>query len=102
MKRLKALFKIIEDEDPDFVCLQEVLPEFVSDLVTQSWVKKKYYISDISGETLGGYGVLMMSKYAPVNAQLWELPSEMGRELLTADFKVGEEVYRSSFLLLNL
>jgi hypothetical protein len=48
--------------DADLIALQEVMPNFHSPLLTQKWLQNKYYISDISQESVNP-GVMLLSKY---------------------------------------
>ena len=45
-RRAHALFQLISNKDPDFVCLQEVTPKFLTLLLQQSWIREKYFVSD--------------------------------------------------------
>lgn len=83
--RLKALVSIFEKADADFICLQEVTPDFVSFLEKNSFVKDNYYMNVGLNYT---YDVLILSKSFPHYHHL-EFPTMMDRRLLTCEVDVS-------------
>eukprot|EP01111_Echinosteliopsis_oligospora_P015053 TRINITY_DN5826_c0_g1_i1.p1 TRINITY_DN5826_c0_g1~~TRINITY_DN5826_c0_g1_i1.p1 ORF type:complete len:299 (-),score=57.04 TRINITY_DN5826_c0_g1_i1:53-949(-) len=93
-ERHTRIFQIIEEENPDFVCLQEVVPGFIEDFIAKNQkILNTYYVSDITGDTVGSYGVVILSKFKPFNLQLVPLESYMDRSLLMAEFLINDEIF---------
>eukprot|EP00913_Durusdinium_trenchii_P014618 g13717.t1 len=109
--RAKALFAILDDEDADVVCLQEVTPTFLAwlreellkliqsphqDNRQEHFVQERYSLSDTVGTTLQGaqlaYGVVLLLKRTlhATAMELWRLPTRMGRSLLLAKLPMEE------------
>ncbi|CAK9086686.1 Tyrosyl-DNA phosphodiesterase 2 (Tyr-DNA phosphodiesterase 2) (5'-tyrosyl-DNA phosphodiesterase) (5'-Tyr-DNA phosphodiesterase) (TRAF and TNF receptor-associated protein) [Durusdinium trenchii] len=94
--RAKALFAILDDEDADVVCLQEVTPTFLAWLREEHFVQERYSLSDTVGTTLQGaqlaYGVVLLLKRTlhATAMELWRLPTRMGRSLLLAKLPMEE------------
>lgn len=94
--RAEALFAILEQEDADIVCLQEVTPPFLGWLCQQEWARGRYAVSDVVGTTLKGsslvYGVLMLIRRRLVvrSICLHALPTSMNRAVLVASLSLGE------------
>eukprot|EP00029_Vermamoeba_vermiformis_P005461 TRINITY_DN1904_c0_g1_i1.p1 TRINITY_DN1904_c0_g1~~TRINITY_DN1904_c0_g1_i1.p1 ORF type:complete len:327 (-),score=7.09 TRINITY_DN1904_c0_g1_i1:85-1065(-) len=91
--RWQGLADLVRDNDPDFICFQEVTRPFLEVLVAQPWVREKYVSSDAIGNTFQSYGVVILSKYPCRKFELHPFPSGMGRSLLIGQFYVnGEEL----------
>lgn len=87
--RFEAVSEILRLSDADFICLQEVLPEFARGLRSLPWVKRQYSMSDPTGISCAPYGVLMLvRKDLKPRFKLHPLPTEMDRKLLTAACRV--------------
>lgn len=91
-ERRDALFAHLERLDPDVVALQEVIPELLTPLLEQEWVRRRYHVGlqlDDHYEPIGRYGVILLSR-VPVE-RLWqvELPTGMERALLCARLANG-------------
>lgn len=84
-ERLDAVLKIIEDEDADFVCLQEMTHEiwryFMGNTYIQSVLRSG---GSFSPNQFGSYGTVMLSKY-PCRYYQCEFESLMGRSLILAE-----------------
>lgn len=91
--RFRCILDILKSLDADIICLQEVLPSFIALTIAQPWVQKDYFVSDVSGQTLDGYGVIILSRIPIYNLSMWTLPTRMGRALLVAEYNLnGEKV----------
>jgi len=96
--RAEALFAILEGEDADIVCLQEVTPQFLSWLREKGWARERYAFSDTVGNTLKGsslvYGVLMLIRRSLFvrSLCLHVLPSSMNRTVLIASVVLSESI----------
>lgn len=92
-RRAHALFQLISNKDPDFVCLQEVTPKFLTLLLQQSWIREKYFVSDGNGcATVMPYGVVILSKLPFVSLSIYTMPSNMGRRFLLGSVQVHNEI----------
>eukprot|EP01125_Pyxidicula_operculata_P010589 TRINITY_DN3485_c0_g1_i1.p1 TRINITY_DN3485_c0_g1~~TRINITY_DN3485_c0_g1_i1.p1 ORF type:complete len:262 (+),score=64.78 TRINITY_DN3485_c0_g1_i1:373-1158(+) len=90
---MKEINRILEESDADIIALQEVKQHMLKDhFLTQEWLRKSYYVSDAQGTTFTTYGVVIFSKLPMVELGLHKLPSDMGRRLLLATFKVGDSI----------
>jgi len=98
-ERGEALFKLVSKYTPSVICFQEVTDKFLDLLLTQSWVREHYYVSDSSGSTIVPYGVIMLiNKTLTIcSISIHALPTNMGRRFLLTklmnnnniEFKVG-------------
>lgn len=89
--RARAVFDIVDRSEPDVVCLQEVLPEFV-DLIlhwlSESGNLREYQLSG-DRESVRPYGVLMLVRaHLRPQFEFHQLPTGMARRLLTARLEV--------------
>ena len=90
-RRHEALLKLVQDCDADAIALQEVTPTSLKLILEQDWVRKNYYSSDTTGVTVNPYGVLLLSKFPIHQLFFCELPSQMSRKLLWAEFQINGE-----------
>jgi endonuclease/exonuclease/phosphatase family metal-dependent hydrolase len=88
-ERAAALLAELGRRQPDVVLLQEVTPELLATITLTPWVRARYALSDARGGTLGGYGVLLLSRQPVRRMTQLELPSRMGRSLLVAELACG-------------
>ncbi len=91
-ERCEALLKIVRDCNADVIGLEEVTPSFLEIVLKQEWVQDYYYVSDATGITVQGYGVLLLSRIPIRRLFLYTLPSFMGRKLLGAELYVNREI----------
>jgi tyrosyl-DNA phosphodiesterase 2 len=87
-ERVPALLETIGQADADLIALQEVMPEFLNELVAAPW-SGGYKFSDRTGRTLGDYGVVILSRLPVTRFDFVQLPTVMGRKLLVADVDAG-------------
>jgi endonuclease/exonuclease/phosphatase family metal-dependent hydrolase len=80
-KRLKSLIYTINKENPDVVCLQEVLTNEYAQL--KSSLKYENYFPSVIDE--GTYGCVIFSKFKINKSKQIKLPSNMNRNLLICD-----------------
>jgi hypothetical protein len=83
-ERCQAVLGLLESCRPDLVALQEVTPAFLQQVLHTSWVQAEYRISDIYGDSVDPYGVLILSRLPIREWQFFALPSAMGRHLVIA------------------
>ena len=91
--RANALFNVIRETNPDLVCFQEVTPHFLSKLLKISWIQQSYFVADSSFASVIPYGVFMISKIPFVNIMLHDLPTNMGRRFLLAEFSLNNSSF---------
>lgn len=89
-ERYDEILAICKSMSVDVICLQEVTPCFLKK-VKEHGLAEYYDVSDpdLNGATVGSYGVLTMCR-RELNAsfQWQELPTNMGRKLLTANINM--------------
>jgi len=92
--RFAALFKIVESKEADVVCFQEMTANIIALLMEQEWIQQRYWITDTDEtRTFLGYGVLMLSKLPYKTLRLQELPTQLGRKLLVAEFSLNSRSF---------
>lgn len=82
---------VLEAEDADLICLQEVTPRFLGSFLSSPWLQRNYIVSDTAaGMTVTPYGVFMaIHRRIPTpKLRLYALPTNMGRRCLSATFQL--------------
>jgi len=92
-QRCEQIFKILECNKVDVICLQEVIPLFIEKLIKEKWIQDFYYLSNIQGDSsFVPFGSVLLSSIRPKSLKRWVLPSSMGRDCLVAEYLInGEE-----------
>lgn len=87
--RAQKLRDVLRECDADVICLQEVTREFLQGLVATEWVRAHYVVSDVEGDSIHGYGVVMLVKkeFHPL-FRFRSFPTQQGRRALVADLHV--------------
>jgi tyrosyl-DNA phosphodiesterase 2 len=93
-ERCQALLGIVRDCNADIICLQEIKPGYLGQILKQDWVQADYSVSDYTGITVQPYGVLLLSRLPIFHLRLHSLPSVMGRKLLVALFQVNNQTFQ--------
>jgi len=88
-QRTEALLAHLQRCDADVIALQEMTRRRLKALLRCPWVRERYALSDATGQTLGEYGVLLLSRLPVESFGLLPLPSRMGRSLLWATLGPG-------------
>lgn len=83
-ERCQALLALLAQHTPDIIVLQEVTPAFLQHILSAPWVQAHYNISDINGDSVDPYGVLILSRIPIADWQFLPLPTAMGRQLVIA------------------
>lgn len=83
-ERCQALLALLAQHTPDIIALQEVTPAFLQQILSEPWVQADYSVSDISGDSVDPYGVLLLSRIPIADWQFLPLPTAMGRQLVIA------------------
>lgn len=82
-QRCRATLALLESLQPDVITLQEVTPAFLKEAQQTSWVQESYSLSDLYGDSVDPYGVLILSRLPIRDWEIFPLPSAMGRSLVT-------------------
>lgn len=88
-QRAHALLDEVRGCDADVIAFQEVTAPFLEILLATPWVRDGYVVSDRDGSTYHEYGVVMLSRVAPVRLVAHDLPTFMGRRLMVAELDHG-------------
>jgi endonuclease/exonuclease/phosphatase family metal-dependent hydrolase len=83
-QRCRAALGLLESIHPDVITLQEVTPAFLKEVQHTPWIQASYSLSDIYGDSVDPYGVLILSRLPIGDWEFFPLPSAMGRSLVTA------------------
>jgi tyrosyl-DNA phosphodiesterase 2 len=87
--RFRALMDILKDTDADIIGLQEMTHKSLKHLLKEEWVKKNYFISDLTGTTIYPYGVVLLSRIPVKFLVLHPLTGAMERQVLIAEFHIN-------------
>ena len=91
--RMETLFQLMEKENADVICLQEVLPRFIKSMCEQQWIRSNYVISDCFGFSVLPYGVAILTKIPSVlKMTLVPTVSKMCRKLLVLEMKINNQI----------
>jgi tyrosyl-DNA phosphodiesterase 2 len=85
-ERCAALLAELARRRPEVIALQEVTEELLDELLAQPWVRAAYQVST---RRLHHYDVVLLSRLPIRWMALIDLPSAMGRRLLTAELACG-------------
>ena len=88
-ERFAALLDGLKSHGPDIMAFQEVTLPFVRAAQSAEWLKGGYWISSTDHNNLG---TVLVSRVRPSHLSWTELPTKMGRRMLTADFPGGLRV----------
>ncbi|CAK92582.1 unnamed protein product (macronuclear) [Paramecium tetraurelia] len=85
-ERVIEILKIIQQNNCDFVCLQEVTRDFQIMMSNDKFIQSTYFIT---GNVIKGYGILILSKFKPTF--IIELPfnSQFGRTFLYLECQIN-------------
>ena len=81
INRYNVIIQMAEEMDTDFICFQEVTKYFMKFINDSKILRERYYMS---GNTIWGYGVLLLSKYPTKFYRMKYKKTMMGRDLLFA------------------
>nr|CAG4712683.1 unnamed protein product [Naegleria fowleri] len=88
-KRYEAQLDFFEQINPDVICLQEVIPNYIENNITiRDFTRNNYVISDMDGTTVDPYGVMILvKKTLPIlDIRITSLTTRMGRKLIHVSF----------------
>ena len=93
-RRCEALLRIVQNCRADVIALQEIMPDFLEVVLEKEWVRAHYRVSDLTGDTLRPYGVLLLSRLPIARLQLYDLPGAMYRKLLVAEYRINGQTLK--------
>ncbi|KAG2385982.1 hypothetical protein C9374_003131 [Naegleria lovaniensis] len=88
-KRYEAQLDFFEQVNPDIICLQEMIPNYIeNNLLKRDFVRNNYIISDIDGTSVDPYGVMVLVKRSlPIlDIRITSLTTRMGRKFIHVAF----------------
>ena len=78
-KRYHALFEVIREADCDIVCLQEVQPAFLKEILKEEWLRAQYWSSaEPECCSLTFSGVVILTKHAFSSIAVHDMPQTCG------------------------
>jgi endonuclease/exonuclease/phosphatase family metal-dependent hydrolase len=96
-QRIAALLRLVRGSGPDIVGLQEITPRHLEMILAEEWIRRDYWISDVSAETVVPHGVLLLSRMPIAHLALCELPSEKDRKLLVGQLEInGQRIHAAT------
>ncbi|MEO0967646.1 MAG: poly(A) polymerase [Cyanobacteria bacterium J06639_18] len=89
-KRIPVIFQHLKESDADIIAIQEATPNFLELLLSENWVRDRYYISEsIDGENIKPSGNLLMSR---LPFTLVEYRFSIHKRLMVGTYKINSEV----------
>ncbi|CAF0897228.1 unnamed protein product [Rotaria sordida] len=92
--RFNSLCNILNKSQAQIIGLQEMTPNILQQLLSEEFIKERYYLSDIDGRTFNNwYGVVLLIdiRLNIFNLNLINFPkSIMGRRLIFGEIKLDE------------
>jgi tyrosyl-DNA phosphodiesterase 2 len=89
-ERANGLLAELGRRPADIIALQEVTPPLLRLLTERSWVRRDYTLSFHQPEAVEDHGLLLLSRRPPKRFRRLELPSQMGRCALLAEFETPQ------------
>ncbi|MDJ0693990.1 poly(A) polymerase [Mastigocoleus sp. MO_188.B34] len=90
VKRIPVIFQHLKESDADIIAIQEATPNFLELLLSENWVRDRYYISEsIDGENIKPSGNLLMSR---LPFTLVEHRFSIHKSLMVGTYKINGEV----------
>jgi tyrosyl-DNA phosphodiesterase 2 len=87
-ERYLAIAELLSRDMPDIMVFQEVTPAALTVFLAQPWIREHYLRAAVTGDDLGNYGLLMLSRF-PINRVTYtRLPTRLARGFLTAEFTI--------------
>jgi tyrosyl-DNA phosphodiesterase 2 len=88
-ERYLAIAQLLSRKPPDVMVFQEVTPEALAIFLAQPWIRVRYRRAEITGDAVGNYGLLVLSRL-PLNSVTYtRLPTRLDRGFLTAELTVN-------------
>ena len=88
-QRYRAIAELLSRELPDVIVFQEVTSTALDVFLTQPWIRRHYRRAEVTGDRVGNYGLLMLSRLPVHRITYTRLPTHLARGFLLADFTVN-------------
>jgi tyrosyl-DNA phosphodiesterase 2 len=88
-ERYRAIAHLLSRNPPDVMVFQEVTREALTVFLDQPWIRVRYHRAEITGDDLGNYGMLMLSRLPLNRVTYTRLPTYLARGFLMAELTVN-------------
>jgi endonuclease/exonuclease/phosphatase family metal-dependent hydrolase len=88
-RRYRAIVELLSRNMPDVMVYQEVTPEALAVFLAQPWVRERYRRAEVTGDGVGNYGLLMLSRLPVERVRYTRLPTRLDRGFLVAELTVN-------------
>jgi tyrosyl-DNA phosphodiesterase 2 len=88
-ERHRAIADLLSRNMPDVMVFQEVTPAALAILLAQPWIRVRYRRAEVTGDDVGNYGMLMLSRLPIRNVTYTRLPTNLARGFLVAELDTG-------------
>jgi tyrosyl-DNA phosphodiesterase 2 len=88
-ERYRAIADLLRREMPDVMVFQEITQAALNVLLAQPWIREHYYLAAVVGDSVGNYGMLMLSRLPTANVTYTRLPTRLSRGFLQAQFTIN-------------
>ncbi len=94
-RRHTALLEILNKCDAHVIVLQKVTMRLLDKILGSQWIQEQYqYVrSDFELDREPTHGLILLSRQPIIKAELYSLPTTMGRGLLVATIQINSEVF---------
>jgi tyrosyl-DNA phosphodiesterase 2 len=88
-ERYRAIADLLRREMPDVMVFQEITQAALNVLLAQPWIREHYCRAAVVGDSVGNYGMLMLSRLPTANVTYTRLPTRLSRGFLQAQFTIN-------------
>lgn len=88
-ERYQVIADLLARKMPDVMVFQEVTPTALQVFLGQPWIRQRYRRAEVTGDDVGNYGLLMLTRLPVGRVTYTRLPTRLSRGFLTAEFTVN-------------
>ena len=88
-ERYRAIADLLSQNMPDVMVFQEVTPAALDIFLAQPWIRVRYRRAEVTGNGVGNYDMLMLSRLPIKDVTYTRLPTNLARGFLTAELDTG-------------
>jgi tyrosyl-DNA phosphodiesterase 2 len=88
-RRYRAIADVLSRESPDVMVFQEVTPTALEVFLAQPWIRDGYRRAAVTGDDVGNYGMLLLTRLPIQRVTYTRLPTRLARGFLTAEFTIN-------------
>jgi tyrosyl-DNA phosphodiesterase 2 len=88
-QRYLAIADLLSQDMPDVMVFQEVTPAGLAVFLAQPWIREHYVHAAATGDELGNYGMLMLSRLPLSRATYTPLRTRLARGFLCAELSIN-------------